>query len=221
MKKIKIISIIFLCLLICGCSFKDGKLNDATIRTTVYPVEYITDYLYGDSSTISSIYPSDVDIESYNLTDKQINEYASSDLFVYIGLGKEKEIAKTFVNKNNDLLIIDATYGLNYNYDIRELWLAPNNFLMLAKNIKNSLNEYLDNTLREENVEKKYNELYAEISWIDAELRNIAKEAIEINNNTLVVSTNVLKFLESYGFNIISLEDIFSISKKSRIIHFL
>ena len=97
MKKIKIISIIFLCLLICGCSFKDGKLNDATIRTTVYPVEYITDYLYGDSSTISSIYPSDVDIESYNLTDKQINEYASSDLFVYIGLGKEKEIAKTFV----------------------------------------------------------------------------------------------------------------------------
>ena len=46
------------------------------------------------------------------------------------------------------MLIIDATYGLNYNNNLTELWLAPNNFLMLAKNIKTSLNEYLDNAIQ-------------------------------------------------------------------------
>ena len=67
------------------------------------------------------------------------------------------------------------------------MWLAPNNFLMLCKNIKNSLNEYLDNSLKIKAVNDLYNELYAQVSWVDAEMRNIAREAKENNNNTLVV----------------------------------
>lgn len=204
----KIIVLLLALLALSGCSLKKTNLEDSTIYTTIYPVKYIMEYLYGDESTIASIYPNDVVLNNYTLTKKQIKEYANSDLFVFIGLGSELEIAKTFINENSKLLIIDATYGLNYNNDIRELWLAPNNFLMLAKNIKTSLKEYLNNTLKEETVESKYDELYAKVSWIDAELRNIAKEAKENNNNTLVVSSNVFKFLENYGFNIISLEDI-------------
>ena len=79
---------------------------------------------------------------------------------------------------------------------------------MLAKNIKNSLIEYLDNSLKAEEINKKYDDLYVKVSWIDAELRSIAKEAKENDNNTLVVSSNVFKFLEHYGFNVISLEEI-------------
>ena len=79
---------------------------------------------------------------------------------------------------------------------------------MLVKNIKTSLNEYLDNNFKEEEVNKKYDELYTKVSWVDAELRNIAKDAKENGNNTIVVSSNTFKYLENYGFNIISLEDI-------------
>ena len=79
---------------------------------------------------------------------------------------------------------------------------------MLAKNIKSTLIEYLDNTIREDEVNNKYNELYAEVSWIDAELRTIAKDSEEAENNTLVIANNALRFLETYGFNIISLPDI-------------
>lgn len=209
MKRIKLLIIsIVLVGLLSGCSLKSNKLEDAKIYTTIYPVEYIIDYLYGENSEIASIYPVDVNLDDYSLTDKQIDNYATGDLFVYIGLGKEKDIAKKLLNKNGDLLIIDATYGLNYNEDIRELWLAPNNFLMLAKNIRSSLNEYLDNSFKEEDVNKLYDELYEKVSWVDAELRNVAREAKENDNNTLVVSSNMFKFLESYGFNIISLEDI-------------
>jgi len=218
MKKIKylIISLLFVGLL-SGCSLKNNTLENAKIYTTIYPIEYIIDYLYGENSTIESIYPDGVNLEEYTLTDKQIENYAKGDLFVYIGLGKEKDIAKKFLNKNDKLLIIDATYGLNYNEDIKELWLAPNNFLMLAKNIKNSLNEYLDNSFKSEDVNKLYDELYESVSWVDAELRNVAKSAKENENNTIVVTSNVFKYLESYGFNIISLEDIVSSGSENAI----
>lgn len=209
MKRIKLLCLLLISVFFASaCSFNDSKLDNATIYTTIYPVEYITEYLYGENSTIDSIYPVGVDLNDYSLTYKQIDNYASGDLFVYIGLGNEKEIAKSFINENEELLIIDATYGLNYNNSLTELWLAPNNFLMLAKNIKNSLNEYLDNAIKEEAVSKKYDELYVNVSWIDAELRNIAREAKENGNNTLVVSSNTFKFLESYGFEVISLEEI-------------
>ncbi len=209
MKRInKYIVLIICCLLLCGCKHGNNNLDSARIYTTVYPIKYIVNYLYGDYSVVESIYPNGVDLNNYNLTDKQIDEYANSDLFVYMGLSKEKNIAKSFVKENKNLLIINATDGISYDYDIKELWLAPNNFLMLAKNIKNTLNEYLDNPLKEEEVTKKYDELYTSVSWIDAELRSISKEASEINNNTLVVASNSLKFLEKYGFTIISLEDI-------------
>jgi len=208
MKRIKIVIISIILILLSGCSFRSNKLENAKIYTTIYPVEYIIDYLYGENSEIESIYPDGVDLDSYELTDKQVESYATGDLFVYIGLGKEKEIAKKFLNENDELLIIDATYGLNYNEDIKELWLAPNNFLMLSKNIKNSLNEYLNNSFKEEDVNTKYDELYEKVSWVDAELRNIARTALENENNTIIVSNNMFKYLENYGFNIISLEDI-------------
>ncbi len=206
----KIIYLLLVCILLTGCTnpFRQNNLDNANIYTTVYPISYIIEYLYGEDSVVTSIYPSGADINNYSLTDKQVADYSKGDLFIYMGIGHEKEIAKSLINKNNNLQIIDATYGLGYKEDIRELWLAPNNFLMLAKNIKDTLVDYLNNTIKEENVTNKYNELYASVSWIDAELRNIAKESEDAGNNTLVVANNTLKFLENYGFIVISIDDI-------------
>ena len=195
-----------LSIILCGCTATKNNLEDAKIYTTIYPVEYIVNFLYGDSSTIESIYPIGVDIENYKLTEKQIDEYSSGDLFVYVGIN-ERGIAKSFIDKNKKLLIIDATRSITSDH-VEELWLAPNNFLMLVKNIRTSLNEYLDNSVKEEEVNNKYDELYKEVSWIDAELRSIAKEASETNNNTLIIADNAFKYLSGYGFNIISVEDI-------------
>lgn len=208
MKNFKIICLLLISIIfVNGCSFKTNKLDNATIYTTIYPVEYIMKYLYGENSTIESIYPNGVNLNDYSLTDKQIENYSNGDLFVYVGVGKEKEIAKSLINKNNNILIIDATYGLSSN-NIEELWLAPNNFLMMLKNVKNSLNEYLNNSIKEDIVTKKYDELYANVSWLDAEFRSIAKNAQANDKYTLVVSSHNFDYLNGYGFNIICLEDI-------------
>ena len=218
MKKIKLLLLLLIALFMTSaCSISSSKLDNANIYTTIYPVQYITKYLYGENSTISSIYPVGVDLNKYNLTSKQIDNYSKGDLFVYIGLGNEKNVAKSLLNNNKKLLLIDATHGLNYNNELTELWLAPNNFLMLAKNIKNSLNEYLDNKIKQDRVNTLYDDLYVKVSWIDAELRNIGREAQENGKNTIVVSSNVFKFLEGYGFDVISLEDILNSDSENAI----
>lgn len=209
MKKIKYLFIALLAVfLTSGCDVKNKELDNAEIYTTIYPVTYIMEKLYGTDNTINSIYPNGVDLTNYSLTEKQINEYSQGDLFVYVGLGSEKDITKSFLNNNKDLLIIDTTYGLSYTNKIEELWLAPNNFLMLVKNVVASLSEYIDNKYVLENIDEAYEKMYVDLSWMDAELRNIAKEATENSSNTIITESNVFDYLKAYGFNVVSLESI-------------
>ena len=66
----KIISLIILGVLsltMTGC-FKRDSFEDITIYTTAYPIQYITDYLYGEHSEVLSIYPNGVAIHDYKLT---------------------------------------------------------------------------------------------------------------------------------------------------------
>ncbi len=189
-----------------GC-LERNNLDNATIYTTVYPFQYFTEVLYGNHSKISSIYPDGADVTSYSLTDKQIKEYSKGDVFVYNGLTDEKQIAKDFTNNNRKIQIIDVAYGFKYKYSVYELWLSPNNALMLASNIKTNLETFIGSKLVNEEIEEKYRELEETLSLQDAELRNVARNALASGTNTLVVSSNGFKFLEDYGFQIISLED--------------
>ena len=187
-----------------GCN--NDKLEGSNITTTIYPIEYLVNVLYGDKSNITSIYPNDTNIEEYKLTEKQINDYAkTTSLFVYNGLSNEKEIAKTLINKNGDLQIIDASYGLKYKYGLEELWLNPNNFLMLANTIKDNLENLSSSKYTAEEIEKNYNQLEESLTTLDAELRTIAKAAIKNNNETIVIAYNSFGFLEKYGFKIINI----------------
>lgn len=189
--------------LLCGCQ----NIESANIYTTVYPVEYLADTLYGSHASITSIYPNGTDVSSYTLTDKQIETYAKGDIFIYNGTTNEKDLAKNLVNKNKSLKIIDAAYSLNYKNGVEELWLSPSNYLMLATNVKDNLEDQIGTKYLNEEIDKKYKTLEEDLSVMDAEIRNIAKESSTRNENTLIVSSNVFKYLSDYGFNIISLED--------------
>lgn len=211
----KVIMLCTSCFLLTGC-FESNSLENASISTTVYPVEYLTKYLYQDNGDVVSIYPAGVDIDTYKMSKKQIKEYAKSDLFIYNGLTSEKEIAKELLNKNKNMLIIDVSYGLKYNYGIEELWLSPNNFLMLAKNIKEYLNEYIDSKYLNEEINANYKKLEEVMSTMDAELRGIAADAKKDGKNCVIVSSSdVFKYLENYGFTVVSLEDETNLSENS------
>lgn len=186
-----------------GC-LKIDKYDNININVTSYPIEYITNYLYGDYSKISMIYPSDVDINSYELSPKQIKDYSKADMFIYNGLSKEKNMAASLLNKNKKLDIIDISKGLEIENDPTELWLSPTNFLMIASNVKNSLKEYVSNQKIIDKIDSNYDNLKVMISEFDVELKTIAENA---SNKTLIVGNSTFNFLKNYGFNVIYVDD--------------
>ncbi len=210
MKKFsKLLLLVILIFSATGC-FKRDDMEGIDIYTTVYPIEYLVKELYGDSSNIYTIYPSGADTFTYTLTDKQVRDYSKASLFVYNGLSKEKQIARDFINENKDMKIIDVSYGLNNAYGLttyEELWLAPNNYLMLAGTIKDNLSEFISNKYIKEEIDTNFKELEENLSKMDAELRTVASAARSKNNNIIVTTCPVLRYLTDYGFNVIYLDE--------------
>lgn len=204
MKRFKLFIITTLvCLSSFGC-MKQDAYDNISISVTSYPIEYIISYIYGDYSEISSIYPSGVDTESYELTPKQIKDISKSDMFIYNGLSKEKNIASQVLKKNKNIDIMDISKGLEIDYDETELWLSPTNFLMIASNVKNQLKEYISSQKILDDIESNYNDLKVEISEISVELKTIAQNA---DDNRLVVGNNSFNYLKDYGFDVISIDE--------------
>lgn len=187
-----------------GCLFKRDTMEDINIYTTSYPINYLIDYLYGNNAKINSIFPNGVNIDEFEISDKKIKEYANSDLFVFNSLDIDKDYAVKFINNNEELKIIDVSMGMSYDYDVHELWLNPYNYLMMAQNLKNSLNNYITNPYLSEEIDNNYEELKYELSKLDATLKQIVSES---QNKVLVVDNDLFKFLEKYNVRVISLEE--------------
>ena len=203
MKRIIGLFSIGLVFLTSGC-FKKDDLEDITIYTSVYPIEYIVDTLYGKNSNVKSIYPDGVDVSKYSLTDKQIKDYSKGNMFIFNGLSDEKDYVTSMFNYNKDLMIIDTTATMEYNNHVEELWLDPSNFLMMSLNVKNGLLEYITNQKLKTEIDNNYSKLKLEISNIDAKIKLMNENS---SKKTIVVDNSSFKFLEKYGFEVISLED--------------
>ena len=204
MKRIKILALIPL-LFLTGCSlFKRDNMENINIITTIYPLEYSIDYLYGESSTINSIYPDDTNIDDYTLTDKQIKDNSKKDLFVYMGLTSDSDIAVELINQNKNLKLIDATFGMEYKNDVSELWLNPSNLIMILQNIKNGLDEYIDNAYLKIEINDRYKNLKLELSELDASLKATTQNA---NKKTIYTNSKSALFLEKYGLTVIVVDE--------------
>lgn len=203
MKKIFSFLCLVSCFLLTGCIKRDS-MEDITIYTSVYPIEYITNRLYGENSTIGSIYPDGIIYSKYTLNDKQIKDFSGADLFVFNGLSNEKDYLKPMLKDNSDLKIIDATLSMEYSSYQEELWIDPSNALMIARNIKTGFNEYINNHYLKNDIEKNYEDLKIDLSNLSAKLNLVSSSS---NDSTIVVSSDMFKFLERYGYNVISLDE--------------
>ena len=108
-KKFKYIIIIMIfSLFLSGCSLlKRDNMEDISIITTIYSLEYVINYLYGDNAVINSIYPDDTNVDNYTFTDKQIRDNSKKDLFIYMGKTKDSDIAITYLNKNKLMQVLE------------------------------------------------------------------------------------------------------------------
>lgn len=189
-------------LLFTGCS--SDKMEDITIYTSLYPIEYVTREIYGDYSTVYNMYPQGINPYTYKFTSKQIKDYGSSDLVIYDGIGNEKDYIVKMLNKNKNLKIIDATNRIQVEGTENEIWINPSNILILARNIRDGLKEYVNSALIEKDIDEKYEELRINISNIDVDLKEMGENAPK---KTIVVQSNDLVFLGKYNLNVLSLDD--------------
>lgn len=208
----KILLTLTIALLLSGCEIENNDMKNINIYTTTYPINYLINSLYGDYSKIYSIYPTGVDIDKYEISNRKLKEYSKSDLFIFNSLDKDRDYAVKMINDNSELKVIDVATGMNYDNSIEELWLNPYNYLMMAENIKNGLAEYITNPYLVEEIEKNYEELEYNISKLDADLTESITNA---NYKTIVVDNDLFKYLEKYGLKVISLEENKNLSQNT------
>lgn len=202
MKKIKIIGLLAILLTICftttGCT--SDNMENINVLVTNYPNEYIAQKLYGEHSTITSIYPDGVDIDEYKVNSKQKNDFSKYDLFIYNGLiEKERNLAVDLLDLNPDLKIIDTAYVLETDYSPEELWLNPSSLLMMAQNVRLGLEEYISSDILKEKIDTSYEELKVELSELDATYRIDVENT---NTKIIVVANSALKYLEKFGLEV-------------------
>lgn len=201
----KICVLLILCLFfVTGCKIENNDMKNINIHTTIYPINYLLTSLYGNYAKIYSIYPAGVDINKYKISNRKLKEYSESDLFVFNSLDKDRTYAVKMINNNSKLKVIDVATGMKYDNSVLELWMNPYNYLMMAENIKKGLSEYINNPYLIEEVNNNYEKLEYDVSKIDADLTEMAKDA---KYKTIVVDDDMFKFLEKYGLNVISLEN--------------
>jgi ABC-type Zn uptake system ZnuABC Zn-binding protein ZnuA len=122
--------------------------------------------------------------------------------FIYNGKNSSN-IALELINRNNDLLLIDSTLGMEYTYGVEELWLDPNNLLTIANNIKNGFNEYIKANYLINKIDENYTNLKFELTSLDGKFYSTVKNS---EYDYIIVDDDAFKFLEKYGLTVISLD---------------
>lgn len=204
-KKLLLLMLTIMMIVPTGCALRRDTMENITIYTSSYPIEYITTSLYGKYSKIESIYPYGITNNTYELTDEQIKLYGNeASLFIFNGIDKEKDYVGRMLSYNKKLKIIDSTKSIDYEYGDAELWLNPSNVLMMAKNIKEGFNEYVSNQYLKNNISTNYDDLKLTISKLESKIYFTVETSDDKN---IVVANNSLKFLEKYGLKVYSLDE--------------
>ncbi len=211
MKKFKILLTLILIIFLSGC-FGNSSMVDIEIKTTAYPIEYVTERLYGEYSNITSLYPNGMD-PGYVVSDKLLNDYSSANLFIFNSSeNNENDYMYKMSKKNKGLKIINATRGLPNTYGMEELWLDPINLLTIANNIKKGFEEYTNTAYVLEHINSEYDKLKVELIQLNADYDEMAERA---NNKTIIVGSDLFLYLKKYGLDVISLEDNENLTKKT------
>lgn len=200
-KLIGLLGLVLGLFLLTGCS--NDSMDNITVYTSVYPIQYVTEELYGEHSKVYNMYPQGIIPYDYKLTNKQISDYASSDLIVYNGLSEEKDYMGKMLNINKRLKIIDATNSIEYTNGLDEIWINPSDILMIAQNIKEGLKEYVNSKLINDEIDINYEELKLNISNLDADIKEMVENS---NKKVILVQNNELTYLNKYGLNVLSID---------------
>ncbi|MBD7907757.1 metal ABC transporter solute-binding protein, Zn/Mn family [Sporosarcina gallistercoris] len=228
-----LIGLLFLTLMLGACGKKEetnesnsdtGKLD---VYTTVYPLQYFTERIGGDTVSVKSIYPAGTDEHTFDPTQKEMMKLADADLFFYVGLGLEgfvENAEKTLKNQHVLLLPTGDTIdpsklmeGHHHDSDEEEhdheseehdesttdphVWISPVLSMELATAVRDGLIEKAPEN--KQLYEENFKALKSDLEALDAEFTTMADQA---SSKTFFVSHAAFGYLaDQYGLEQISI----------------
>ncbi|MGG0644924.1 zinc ABC transporter substrate-binding protein [Sporosarcina gallistercoris] len=228
-----LIGLLLLTLLLGACGKKeateesetdDGKLD---VYTTVYPLQYFTERIGGNTVSVKSIYPAGTDEHSFDPTQKEMMKLAEADLFFYIGLGLEgfvENAEKTLKNQHVMLLPtgdhIDSSKLMEGHHHASDetghehesenhdngnvdphVWISPVLSIDLAAAVRDGLIKKAPEN--KQLYEKNYEELKSDLEGLDAEFSTMADQA---SSKSFFVSHAAFGYLaDRYGLEQVSI----------------
>lgn len=160
MKNLRTItSLILLTIIITGCSSSSSEEDNQAgmkIYASMYPIQYATERIGGDTVNVESIYPPGVDAHTYEPTTKKMTNIASSNAFIYLGAGmeafaesaagalKSEDVALFELGTHEELFHTESEHvddGHNHDKFNPHIWLDPIRMIDMAGIIKGKLIE--------------------------------------------------------------------------------
>lgn len=202
----------------------DGKLD---VYTTVYPLQYFTERIGGDTVSVKSIYPAGTDEHSFDPTQKEMMKLAEADLFFYVGLGLEgfvENAEKTLKNQHVMLLPTDdhidsskLMEGHLHDSDAEgheheseshdegnvdpHVWISPVLSMDLAAAVRDGLIKKAPEN--KQLYDENYEELKSDLEALDAEFSTMADHA---SSKSFFVSHAAFGYLANqYGLEQVSI----------------
>lgn len=131
-KKWMIVPVLAMALAGCGAdesatteetSTEEADAQSLRVYTTIYPLEYFTERIGGDTVNVESIVPPGADEHTFEPTSKTMIELADADLFLYNGLGLEpfaESVSETITAEGAVSVDIGSRVNLEEAHDHEE-----------------------------------------------------------------------------------------------------
>lgn len=219
-----------------GCSISDNnnsknedinKLdnNILEIYTSLYPFQYVTEQIGGDTVIVHSIIPPGTDAHTYEPTSKEIISIAKGDALFYLGAGMEafaETVAESFASqdvkliefgKDKSLFIKDEhEHGDHHGDYDPHVWLDPIRLTQIAETAKDELISL--NPDEKEFYEKNYQSLKSELLLLDESFQDVIDQK---EDKYILVSHAAYGYWEDkYGIEQISVNGLSSSSEPSQ-----
>lgn len=242
MKFSKVIWIsILMTILLIGCSQPDNadhqngqnnNNNDLEVYTSLYPLQYVTEQIGGDSITVHSILPPGADAHTYEPSSRELITIAKGDLFFYLGAGMEayaetvaqsltsQDVKLVEIGEDTSLFIKDESdhdhdhgHGHDHHGDYDpHIWLDPIRLAQVAEIIKNELIALNHN--HKDRYEENYQVLVDQLTELDQSFQNVISHK---KNKHILVSHAAYGYWEDrYGIKQISVHGLSSSDEPSQ-----
>lgn len=212
------LTILALLLLLVGCGSNNANEKQNIVYVTIYPIEFIVDYLIGEHIEVVSIIPLGGDAHSYVPTQKQMNDIIESDIFIYLGLGLEEaahSIEDAIINEEVVTLELGSLLDMDHDsheeehedhehgeHDNHHIWVDPEYMIDMATIVKEQLVKYYPEY--ETDIVKNYQNLINDLKQVDELYRDTLSDT---RIDTFIVTHDAFKHLEKYGINSLAIKD--------------